>query len=433
MNIQRTLGMLMSIGAGLASSAAGGVLLSPVEARHSVAYSSRTGANLLTTNGMDATGAYLGTSAGDNVLWHIGNSSANAVSVTNALTAQKIWVVLDLGDVYSLASIRLWNFQWNHSTLGDLSDRGLKTVDVYVRNAAADTDTGLVGGVAINTNGITATSLNQFGNAQPFALGTSNPWQLLLADQPLARAPNQSTYAGEAFGMSNVTARFIALVGKTFYGSSTGGAGLGKVRVYANTLARYELTVPGGANTNRLPVTVADPLVTAGNFELYQEGALASATNAIFISSTTHRALMRRDQTGTTITPVVTSNYFSFKVTPSSDYAMTLQNLQFTYTISLVNPLAPTSTVWHGCEVYSSLNAFTTPVGTNLQLNAYFNQANALSFGLEGISNITKETEFRFYFKDGSSDPGEAYHAVDTVQLSGTLTKRRKGTMISIF
>jgi hypothetical protein len=151
--------------------------------------------------------------------------------LASCMTLQKVWAVVDLGGVYELSTIKIWNFQWqNSATLpaGDLSNRGLSQFDVYVRNSVADTDTGLASGAAINLNN---TIYGGYLNVVPsFNLGTSYQWQLALSDQALARAPNTDTYAGQSYNFSVPKyGRFVAIVADTYYGGA--GSGLGKVRL----------------------------------------------------------------------------------------------------------------------------------------------------------------------------------------------------------
>ena len=107
-----------------------------------------------------------------------------------------------------------------------MNNRGISQFDVYVRNSAADTDDGTVGGTAINTGTVGPI---QMTSAPVFDLGTSSPWQLALTNQTLTQAPNADDYTGESYDLSGNTGRFVAIVADDWYGG--GGAGLGKVRI----------------------------------------------------------------------------------------------------------------------------------------------------------------------------------------------------------
>ena len=138
----------------------------------------------------------------------------------------KVWIVVDLGASYDLGTIHIWNFQWKLNGSTDLSNRGIEQFDVYVRNAEADTDDGTAGGTPINVGHVGP--IQCMTSVPVFDLGVSNPWQLALADQPIARAPNTDTYTGQSFDLSGSYGRFVAIVADSYYGG--GGAGLGKVR-----------------------------------------------------------------------------------------------------------------------------------------------------------------------------------------------------------
>ena len=178
--------------------------------------------NLFNTNGMSPSGQELfnldGSQPGeptsaDGISWVTPSGTE-----TSLLAGRKVWFVADLGATHTLDQMRIWNFQWDHST-GDLSDRGISQFDLYVRDSVADTDDGTPGGTAINLDLSAAT----------FNLGSTDPWQAALVNQPLGKAPNYDSYTGESFSLTGQTARFLALVADSYYGGN--GIGLGKVRV----------------------------------------------------------------------------------------------------------------------------------------------------------------------------------------------------------
>ena len=114
----------------------------------------RLAGNLFNTNGMSASGEELfnldGSQPGeptsaDGVSWVTPSGSGER----RCLAGRKAWFVADLGATHALDQMRIWNFQWDHST-GDLSDRGISQFDLYLRDSEADTDDGTTGGAAIN-------------------------------------------------------------------------------------------------------------------------------------------------------------------------------------------------------------------------------------------------------------------------------------------
>ena len=83
----------------------------------------------------------------------------------------------------------------------------------------ADTSAGTAGSALINLNNTAAD--NTLDDDAVFNFGISNPWQLAMAGQPLARAPNHDSYKGENFNLVGNTARFVAIRPNRYYGGST--------------------------------------------------------------------------------------------------------------------------------------------------------------------------------------------------------------------
>jgi autotransporter-associated beta strand protein len=211
----------------------------PVAWKQSNSFSSqRMATNLSNALGMDGT---------QTILYNLDGSlsseptSANGVSwVTTsngneatAAAAGRVWIVADLGASYNLGTINLWNFQWNHPTAGDLSNRGASQFDILVRNTGADTDDGTLGGSPINLDN--PNDNVTIDNDVVFNLGTFSPWQEVLSDQPLTQAPNDDTYTGESFDLTGNTARFVAIRVDSYYLGN--GIGLGKVRINGTVVA----------------------------------------------------------------------------------------------------------------------------------------------------------------------------------------------------
>ena len=214
--------------------------ITPVAAKYSNAYSAdRVPINLFNATGMNVAETILynldGTIGGEptsanGVSWVTSYTSAGGdtpSNVNDAAALGRIWIVIDLGASYALGNLDIWNFQWE--TTADLSDRGISQFDVFVRNTEADTDDGTAGGTAINVSN--AGYNNSVNDDDIFDLGTSDPWQVALSNQPLAQAPNNDTYTATSFDLSGNTARFIAIRADSYYDGN--GVGLGKVRVHA--------------------------------------------------------------------------------------------------------------------------------------------------------------------------------------------------------
>jgi autotransporter-associated beta strand protein len=193
----------------------------------------RTAANLGNGTGMDVAQTLLynhdGSLPGEPT--SANNSQWNCVSAgfgQAVLDQRRVWIVVDLGAVYDLSTLRVWNFNWDDSPgspTTSLNNRGISQFDVYVRNAAADTDDGTVGGTPINTS----TVGGSMATAPVFNLGTANLWQEVLSNQALAQAANDDTHAATSYNLTGNTGRFLAIVVDAGYGGVN--ASLGKVRI----------------------------------------------------------------------------------------------------------------------------------------------------------------------------------------------------------
>jgi autotransporter-associated beta strand protein len=245
--------------------------ITPVAWKQSNAGSAaRTAANLGNATGMDGAQTLLYNHDGslpgepttaDNSQWGcVSTGFAQAV-----LDQRRVWIVVDLGAVYDLSTLKVWNFNWDNTAgtpLTSLNDRGISQFDVYVRNAAADTNDGTIGGTPINTS----TVGGSMTSAPVFNLGTANPWQEVLSNQALAKAANDDTHAATSYNLTGNTGRFIAIVVDTTHGTTK--ASLGKVRI--------EGTVP--------PPTGGWAINGGGSFNLNTNwlDSLVPTTNAIF-------------------------------------------------------------------------------------------------------------------------------------------------------
>jgi hypothetical protein len=207
--------------------------VAPVSWKQSNSFSAaRTADNLSNASGMNGAETILynldGTVGGeptsaDNVSWMTSSNGDESTASEDG----RVWLVVDLGASYDLGSINIWNFQWDHTSAGDLSNRGVSQVDIFVRDTVADTDDGTVGGATINLDNSVANST--LDNDAIFNLGTSNLWQQVLSDQSLTQGPNTDTYTGQSFDLTGNTGRFVAIRVDAYYGGS--GIALGKLRV----------------------------------------------------------------------------------------------------------------------------------------------------------------------------------------------------------
>ncbi len=273
-------------------------LIEGVTAKASSAIVDRHPDNLLNSDGMDENEIYFynldGSVAGE-------PTSANDVEWVTvsggfpaAILVDKVWAVFDLGKSQSVNRIDLWNFQWDHSTVGDLSNRGLSQFDVYIRDAEADTDDGTVGGAEINVN-VTDNSFNM-DNAIPFDLGAGNQWQLVLENQTLAQAPNNDVHTATSYELANQMARFVAIKADDWHGGN--GGGLGKVRIYTLSTASQNPTPADGSAEVALetalswdpgadPANPTQPNPVITGYKVYIDDPEGSDPNQALLATTT--------------------------------------------------------------------------------------------------------------------------------------------------
>lgn len=237
--------VLAAVSAGLLLTAHGDIVV-PTGWKQSNSFSNARLASFLSgATGMDETETVLynqdgaggtgETSGADNKYWMTsGKANPNNQTGRNtAMTDGRVWIVADLGAYHQLSTIRIWNFNWDNtpgSPDTSLNDRGVSQFDILVRNAAADTADGTAEGTPINLNNPADDATNALSNDAVFNLGTTNPWTVALANQALAKAPNDDTCAAQSFSLPPGTnARFIAIRVDSSYGG--GGIGLGKIRI----------------------------------------------------------------------------------------------------------------------------------------------------------------------------------------------------------
>jgi hypothetical protein len=226
----------------------------PALVKTSGAFSSlRLAGNLFNAAGLNATGQEFfnlnGSQPGeptgaDGISWLTPSGGEDGL-----LSQRRAWLVADLGSSHKISQLRIWNFQWAHST-GDLSNRGVARFDVLYRNAAADTVDGTT----------TASPINGEGTAAAFQMGTAQPWQTALSGQDLGRAPNADGYPGQLYPLAGQIARFIAIVPTAYYGGN--GIGLGKMRIQAGQpTLQY---VPAAADIGQYLIFEVTPIALSG-------------------------------------------------------------------------------------------------------------------------------------------------------------------------
>lgn len=234
---------IAAVSAAFQCSASGAVIV-PVEWKQSNAFNTlRLASNMGNATGMNTGEAILfnhdGAPSGEpnnanNSQWTTTakTTGGGAAGITAEISEDRVWVIMDLGASYDLTTIRIWNFNWDNTAgtpLTSLNNRGISQFDIYVRNTAADTHDGTVGGTAINISTV-SDATNALSLAPAFALGSADPWTLASANQALGVAPNSDTYTGQSFNLTGTTGRFLAIKADSYYGDA-GGVGLGKIRV----------------------------------------------------------------------------------------------------------------------------------------------------------------------------------------------------------
>jgi hypothetical protein len=148
---------LSAIGATFLLTAQGAVIV-PVAWKQSNAFNtSRLASNLSNSTGMNVGETLLfntdGTPSGEasnvnNISWVTSakTTGGGAAGINAEISENRVWVVVDLGASYDLTTITIWNLNWDPTDANDYTDRGISQFDLYVRDTAADTNDGTVGG-----------------------------------------------------------------------------------------------------------------------------------------------------------------------------------------------------------------------------------------------------------------------------------------------
>ena len=146
--------------------------------------------------------------------------------------AEGQWVIVDLGDTYTLDHLRAWNYNqpgW--------SERGIAQADIYYSTAGVGNNSHL-SGAAFDSTG----------------------WQTLVSDQSFTRSPDGPAIENTDANISlpNVSASQIAIVVDSNFGGNF--AGLAEMQIYEATAATYSLSIfdgsiVGGSNNPYSPGT----------------------------------------------------------------------------------------------------------------------------------------------------------------------------------
>ena len=138
-------------------------------------------------SGFNATAGTHGTSNGNNdSVWRSGSAA---------------WFVVDLGKVYSVADVMIWNYNGSKNT-----NRGLRQIDVLF---------------AVDESAYTSASALNFNDGK---------WVAVVSDHELQQASGVDTYDGESLALASPkNARFIGIRIDTNYGGSE--RGLSEIRV----------------------------------------------------------------------------------------------------------------------------------------------------------------------------------------------------------
>ena len=140
--------------------AANAATVAPVSWKQSNALSAqRLAGNLSVSSGMDGTEMVLYNLDGkigsepttaNGVSWCT-SGRPNAKGLVSAAATGRVSIIADLGASYDLSSMRIWNFQWRNGSQ-DLSNQGVRQINILVRDAEANTNDGTPAGTLINTS-----------------------------------------------------------------------------------------------------------------------------------------------------------------------------------------------------------------------------------------------------------------------------------------
>ena len=219
------------------------------------------------------------------------NNSGMAANGTHGVTAKGTmwmgsnsgsgfarWFVVDLGAVYALDSMKIWNFNMNNGT--DYSERGVKQIDIYVSTTDAD-----------------------FSGTPNFSDAAT--WTLFKENHIVARATAQSTYAGDTpVDFQYTSARWVGFYIDSLYNNSSsngqkgGYGGLSEVKFYrSNVSAAISLTgvAVSSATSATLSGSLWAPDGIAHSVRAVYAPASAGDDPSIWTSSTASTSLTEGD------------------------------------------------------------------------------------------------------------------------------------------
>ncbi len=164
-------------------------------------------------------------------MW-MGKNSGNAGGAKFAK-----WFVVDLGAVYSLDRMKIWNFNMNNGA--SYASRGVKQIDIYVSTTDSD-----------------------FSGAPTFSDTTT--WTLFKENHIVASASGSSSYTGDApVSFNGTSARWIGFWIDTLQASDAEYGGLSEVRFWA-----AEGAATSGATLDSATVTPGGSVLLAGSVRL---------------------------------------------------------------------------------------------------------------------------------------------------------------------
>ena len=173
----------------------------------------------------------------------------------------------------------------------------------------------------------------------------------------------------------------------------------------AAVIASYDFTTGSTASSFADQEGAAN--VTAGDFEVFVNGALSANTSGAISQS--NYAFINRTVTGTTIDPLP-DDFLTFTVTPDDGFNIDLDNITFTFETDFGSSQSHTYHLrWSVDSFASDLSAAT--IGGPAIAN--------VDTPLSGFAAIDSATEFRIYFSDTSDVTARLQ--IDDVVLNGTI------------
>ena len=201
-------------------------------------------------------------------------------------------------------------------------------------------------------------------------------------------------------------------------------SGLMTVPSFAAIIAGYDFN--SGTNT----VSSSDSSVTADAF--IPHGSINNVSRPViypnangngWIAAPTSEVVGSSNPVGTETLAYQGSDYFSFKVTPTTGFALNLTQLSFGTAFHSTG----TFTLSGSYFVRSSVDNYATTIGGNIFDESHVNSTDPtfterlVDLSGAGYQNLTSEVTFRIYLYDNSNSTTR-WLAVDNVELEGTVT-----------